>query len=171
VKAGSLVIQMHAGKLFRREHLYLHKAVERTDALDADLRASKRNLNASHGIQGIPVFVIIVEHRNSRLAVMIRRFAEPVQGDRIGRVEPECRVVGLDPVTPDATIRTVHQLGVGIDRQEHASATTVCAVGTYVVIWKRGIPVTDQQAVLVREMLDQVVQGRITRPTEVIGVG
>ena len=95
----------------------------------------------------------------------------PVQGDRISGLQSKGRVVGLDAVAPDAAVGAVHQLGMGVDRQEQAAAAAQTAPCGHVVIRERSVPVADQQAVLVGEVLDPVVQDRIAAPTEVVGVG
>ena len=106
----------NVARLLRRQYLHLHEATMGANALDTDLCAGVRVDHASKGVQRVPVLIIVVEYRDSWLAGVIGRLTIPVQGDRLGRLKTERRIVGLDAVGPDATDGVVHYLGMSIDR-------------------------------------------------------
>jgi hypothetical protein len=81
--------------------------------------------------------------------------------------EAEGRIVGLDSTSPNPTISTDHLRWMCVDRQQQ-SFTRVC---TRAVIGLGGVPVPDQQAILVREVLYEVAQCRIIQETEVVRTG
>ena len=95
---------------------------------------------------------------------MIRWLAKVVQGERIGWLERKCRVVGLHAVAPYAAIGTKHRLRMRVDRQEQA----LTWVTPDLVVPLRGIPVVDQQAILVGQVFDPVTQQWVVQETEVV---
>src|SRR5690606_2406621 len=90
-----------------------------------------------------------------------------VQRERRGLPQPQRSVVHADagPPVPAGTIRQRDRLGSGVDRQDQ----TLTGVLTGVVVLVRGVPVADQQTVLVREVRGPVRLG--LRVTEVVRAG
>ena len=116
--------------------------------------AGLRDLHADVRLHRVPVGAPVVEDRLRRLAADVARLARllRVQGERVGLLEPERGVVGLDPTAPRLAVEPVDRGGVRVDRKDLALARVLALV----VVRVRRVPVGDEQPVLVREVLDPV---------------
>src|SRR3954471_12457453 len=114
-----------------------------------DVDADPACLVLAQGIAGIarrPPALRVVEERHAGLRPERRRDTLLVERDRVGLLDTERRVVGLDPCADDAAVGPVEQPGVSVDGKDLALAGMV----TDVVVRVLGVPVPDQHAVLVR---------------------
>ena len=156
--------------------LHLHEAVLRRNADHADGRAGAGQRDArpaevaDRRIRRDPVALRVIEQRIGGQAAIALFDAVGMQADRVGRVEAEGRVVGLDARPPYlAVVRADQQVGMRVDGQEQPAATARQAVVADVVVGERGVVVPDQQAVLIREVLDPICQAGLFRKPKLYG--
>ena len=134
--------------------------------LDADLHARVRHLHADARQRRIPVLAPVVEQRLRRLAADVARLAGllGVQRERVRLLERRTARRRSGSARATACRRAGRSPRVGVDRQD--SPSPGCSL--VVVVRERRVPVGDQQAVLVREVLDPV---RPVREAEVVRPG
>ena len=111
---------------------------------------------------GTPIAAGVVEQRLRGAALDQAGLTVVVQDERIGALQGERRVVGLDPATPRVPVRVPQRRWTRVDRQDAAAPR----VPRRVVVAVLGVPVVHQHPVLVREELRLLGSGEL--PTEVV---
>jgi hypothetical protein len=142
------------------EYRHGRAVLEQGEHLDAVVR----DLDAVEGVRRrvlTVVAAVVVEQRVAPLAAELAggRVRPVVQGERVRPAHREGRVEALDARPPRRPVTLEDQVRVRVDREDQARAVVLAGV----VVAVRGVPVRDQQARLVREVLDAVC-GRSANP-------